>query len=257
MERTEFSNPLIEDTNKFLEELKQEINKVEPLSYTNRMSIEYVQKPGTYCDPQARTMASDMFFVAAIYSSEGIMRDKAFKWAESMNELNYSLMRMWDDERGERPLLSYDYDRSREMIKEFAEFLNHFKDEEKRKYIKSMMDKWAEKLVCMNLWVVSIEQTRNIKDCINQSEIRCFDSEGNMIEGISEEDEQAVKALCAIRKIMIRILVKLPVMSHMIDELINRINSITLFCKAILEGKTSDLEYLLKCYEAAEEFAEE
>ncbi len=253
-------NQIIEDAKDFVRKLEDELKNTKPLVYTSRFGRTYEQAPGIYCDPQARAMASDMFATAVMGNIEGFPEDiknKAFKWHDSMNDLNYSLMRMFDDLKGDRPLLPYNYNKAGELISEFTEFIRIIADGERKDKIKIMTDAWAQKLLCMNFWAMYTEQARDISDCRRNSETRCFDSDGNMIEGISEEDERAVKTICDIRRILIKTLVKLPVDSDVTNEVVKRLEILDILCHTVLEEKTEELEYLLKCREAAEEFAEE
>ncbi len=240
----------------FIGKLKAETKKAVSFEYTSRRGIIYSQEPGTYNDPMVRAMASDIFYTAAISGLSEADKLKMLGWGKTLSDLNYTVMRMYDDERGSRPLIPFDYTVAKSMLKELIDFSSRFKGDEKMKPLLDMAKKWAEKLANINTWALCIEQIRDIKECKRDSECRAYDNDGNQIEGLSDEDESAVKAICSIRYILVRVLTKLPATSDIVEEVISRLEAFDIYNHAVLEGKTDQLEYLLKCQEAAAEFEE-
>lgn len=240
----------------FIGKLKAETKNAVSFEYISRMGILYSQEPGTYNDTMVRAMASDIFFMAATSGLSDEDKLKMFEWGKTISNLNYTMMRMYDDERGSRPLIPFDYTVGKSMLKELIDFSSKFRSDEKMRPLLDMAKKWAEKLANINTWALCIDQMRDIKECKRDSECRVYDHDGNQIEGLSEEDESAVKAICSIRYILVKVLTKLPATSDMTEEVISRLEALDIYTHAVLEGKTEQLEYLLKCKEAAAEFEE-
>ena len=82
-----------------------------------------------------------------------------------------------------------------------------------------------------------------------------FDNDGNKIGGLSKEDATLVRCLCTALKLLTHTLLRVPLETDSC-RLIERMETIEIGIKAVLEGKKDDLIRAIKNQEAAEEFAD-
>lgn len=76
----------------------------EPAQYADRYGKTHYECPWAYDDYLSRAMASDMFsFYPMFYTRYPELAEHVMKWTEKMTNLNYRLMRMFDDDEGNRP----------------------------------------------------------------------------------------------------------------------------------------------------------
>ena len=100
----------------------------------------------------------------------------------------------------------------------------------------------------MIYWSFVLKEEEMIREDTAEASMRAFDEDGNLCMGIPEKDEEAVKVICAMKRILNQTLLRLPVMSDEVFIVADKLENLDI-------GKVKELEYLAKCAEAAKEFA--
>ncbi len=85
--------------------------------------------------------------------------------------------------------------------------------------------------------------------------MRAFDEDGELVFGISEEDEKIIHIISKIEQLFLDALVRLPVNTEELSECMRKIVNIEDFIRAIVAGDEKTLTYLANCAETSEKFS--
>ena len=222
-------------------------------TYTDRLGNTYTEKPAAYNSMMTKAMEHDMITLPRIGTHMyGDAIAKAENWYGALHEMDDALMRMKDDAKAGRKLIDFPNEKAETLMNEMAE-LSH--DTSLSKAGKKLLDTWFERILYMIYWSFVLKEEEMIREDTAEASMRAFDEDGNLCMGISEKDEEAVKVICAMKKILNQTLLRLPVMSDEVFVVADKLENLDIAVKAILRGKVKELEYLAKCAEAAKEFA--
>ncbi len=239
-----------------IEEISKKVKEKKSFKYIDRFGNHYTQDPGCFNPDIPVFMASDMLCASACFIKDEEMRSMAFKWPERMRDLGYTISRMFDDLKAHRPVIDYDFDGAQNLLMEIKDWLVSIEDKKKDKRVVKMGEMWLKMIAYMDMWAFCLKQREDNISVKNKVKMRVFDDDGNMIEGVSEEDEKMINILNEMRRVLCGLFIKTDTTDEDNRWLLDRIQSIEVLIKAIFENKVDDLIYLMKCQEAAEEFAE-
>lgn len=208
---------------KIYEKIKEIENHIsdEPTLYTDMRGKEYCECHTTYNDYMSRAMASDIFyFQIKLKLKTPELSDEIDTWMIKMSKLNYRLMRMIDDDAGDRPMIKWKSKKAEKFISEIKSVMNRAKklnQELPDKLYQDFIDKckiWMLRVGYMNTWAFYLEELKRIKQIYLESQIEEFDVNGNKISGLDEEGRVFMKRICEIREILTKLIVKIPVFSE-------------------------------------------
>lgn len=89
--------------------------------YTDKTGNTYYECPGAYNEQMTRAMARDMFWFYPTFHVKYPELESVREWTMKLIDLNYSLMRMFDDEAGDRPLILWNEEGLHELTKAVRE----------------------------------------------------------------------------------------------------------------------------------------
>lgn len=100
-----------------MQEIEANVPK-DPKTYTDKRGKTYHECPGAYNDYMSRAIASDMFWFYPIFHAKyPELGDRIGGWYADMSSLNFRLMRMFDDEKGNRPLINWSEKKTWKLVK--------------------------------------------------------------------------------------------------------------------------------------------
>lgn len=244
---TNKTDTIVQDIEEFI--AAAEVAK--PIVYKSYFGEEYEEKPGEYNDYMVRAMSSDMYHLYVwmnLRKSNGKVAKTMLTLTQKMADFNTELMRMFDDVKGDRPIKSYFHDNKCEkFVKELIKIAKSDAfDDYKGDDVKKRIGIWIDRIMYQMSWAYALEQHVSIKDHLFNTGIREYDADGNFIDGLSEKDEEFVKILCDIRKVLLKALVKIPVDADLHDKCLDKLERLYIFTEAIVEGKKEELTRLVE-----------
>lgn len=244
--KDELTKQIENDLKKFFDAAKE----AKTLHYKSLIGTEYEEKPGTYNDYMVRAMARDMLtFWLYVKNKDPEIGKIVESWMPKMTTHNTELMRMWDDFQGDRPLKGKPFFKGHKCEKFITSISKVAKSDVINEIpipdIKERLRIWADRIVYQMSWAYYMEQKRYAEEQLMEAETREIDADGNILHGLSEDDETAVKSLCAIRNILLKIFMKISVEDPLHQELFDKIEWIHLIIQAVLEGKIEKLMHLI------------
>lgn len=173
---------------KGLKELYQHIEEAKSyiqstvMVYVDNRECEYHECRGVYNDYMSRAMASDMFYFFTMFNiKHQEFADNLIDWKSKMLELNYRLLRMIDDNIGERPLIKWKCKKAEKFIKEIKEVMDIVEKqntENSDELLNEFLEKcqiWIQRIVHINTWALYLEDMYNIEHLLMRSQIEEID----------------------------------------------------------------------------------
>lgn len=245
----------MEDTRKQMEEeIREELEKIrtevngimalvpkEPAEYTDVHGLVYKESPGKYNDRMTRAMASDMFWFCLMFQSKHPeFAGRAGDMAVKTTDLNNRLMRKHDDCAGDRPMEKWDGKEILELItdiKDAVDAIYPYKEAGCRlaeDFLKRC-GTWAERVMYMDTWALGLEELEDIGRTLSESQTEMFDSRGSRILGLDENSREFIKALCAVRRSITKLLVCVPVYGEHHGYLMDKLKLFRMLSRAVME----------------------
>lgn len=245
-------NSMEGDLRKDMEEFFKISNEATDKTYKDGSGKEYMEKPEKYDSRMTRAMAKDML----LYSKTSIKKfgegiKEAENWYLLLKDLDDTIMRMADDRKAGRNVIDFKEEEAECLMKEMTRAK---KERSLTKEGKRLLDTWFARVLYITKWAFVILQEEDLSQILFESSMRAYDDNGNLCMGIPEEDEKEIHILVSMIKIMLRVYLRIPEFSDKGNELVDKIEWINILAKAILAGKTGDLERILKSKEAAKDF---
>lgn len=210
--------------------------------YKDEMGKDHVESHAKYSDYLSRAMASDMFqFFVLLNLKNRETAGKLLDWTKRMNQFNFDLMRLFDDDHGNRPMTPWDYEGTKELadeIRETAAALSRVTDSKAERYVFKFLEKcgiWANRLAYMDVWAYCIENLKDIRETERYSQFEEFDHEGNKIGGLSAEKANTVKYSCRVRDELTRMLVHIGAVGKDHDYLMDILTRLKAICDELME----------------------
>lgn len=214
--------------------------------YKDSAGRAHTQEPGTYDSRITQAMARDMLFLAHV----GTVRcGEAIKAAESwylrLKRMDDALMQDVSALKAGRPLAAFSADECLALMEQMSAVRHEggFTEEGR-----SFLDVWFSQVMHMFVFHFALAQEEEMRTVIRTvSSADC---------GISERDRETVQTIFAVKRIMLKAMLRLSPGNTGVFELAEDMESLDIAAMAICQGKMERLSYLLKCAEASEEFAE-
>lgn len=225
-------------------------------SYTNDFGRVIEEEPGKYVSSLTKAMLGDMMtFAIHLRSIDTELADRLMEVRKAMDERDITLRRMFDDRKGQRPITEYSFAHSEKLIKKLLSVKESgVFDKPFCKRYKDKMFLWSERILQQDVWAYSLECLESFEDSRNLADFRGYDDDGNQLFGISEKDAASVHLIISMQEILVRALVRLPVMSDELQDCMAKLELIDVLVQAILNQDEEKIAFLAKCAEAAEEF---
>lgn len=215
-------------------EIVRKSEQAEDTVYTGKGGKTYTEKAGTYDPALTEAVSRDIFSRAMIDKTlDETSKETLVNACTLFHENNLALMRRMDDFKAHRELIDYDYEKTAAFVKDFAEKYTQESDD----LIKTML----RRLLVMNNWVFYMEQKDAIRKELFEAGIREYDHDGNFIGNVDDADEEIIKTLCRIRSIFLKALIRTDVFSDDHQLLLNRIESLEIIIRSILDGNFDEL----------------
>lgn len=238
---------LAEGIIKMLSPAFEKAEKAKPVLYKDLNGHDHMRCAGAYNDIMHRHMANDMFKISIIYMDHTTeISKKASTWMDRFNELNYTILRMIDDKNGNRPLIEFNFEDSKALIEEMTilkkELNTAIPSEKLRDMVKERLDIWVESLFYMEIYAYYLYELEEIDNTLIEASIRTYNMDDNMITGESLEDENFVKTLCSMRKILLEVFLKIPEYEKEHKFVWDKLRLLDVVTKTVMEGKMDELK---------------
>lgn len=224
-----------------MQEIAANIPK-DPKAYTDKSGKTYQECPGAYNDYMSRAMASDMFWFYPIFHTKyQELGDRIGGWYGNMNSLNFRLMRMFDDEKGNRPLMNWSEKKTWKLVKKIKNAVGMaaaIHDKEKDPMLKDFMDRcviWATRLVYMDDHAFCLHNMDCIDSTQFNSQIEVYDNDGQKISGLKKSEQDLIRTLCQMRAHLTRLLVKIPAGTEDHKYVMDKLELFEKMCDAIMQ----------------------
>jgi len=236
--------------------LFEECKDAPDFTYTNRAGISDTEKSGTYNKHVTGLILHD------VMQSSLLLRSQDDKAAELLRELGENLeerdvliRRMFDDQKDKRPVTKYSYEGSGELIQRLTEMSKTgvyenttFGD------ISAPIKACVTRLLKCDIWAFMIEAEERIDKAVSKAEMRAYDDEGHIVYGISEKDEEAVKIIVSMERLLLKALSRIPAYSDNVQPTLGRIELMETLIHAIVTEDEEMIDRLAKAAEAAKDF---
>ncbi len=218
----------------------------EPITFKNRLGKEHCQCPGTYNDYMNRAIASDLLFYGATGPKEyADKNENIIKFATKFRNFNFDTLRMIDDMKGNRDIKCLD----NENLVSAIESLKNIASDKAYIEAHTMSEDFAYciklammQLLYMQTWAFYIIQLDDMKIQEMKVQTKIYDANNeNMLNGLSESDETLVIYIIKLRRILLHVLLRLNTLNKEYDLVFDKLATLELITKAILEGKMDDL----------------
>ncbi len=249
--------------NQVLQSIREDIHdiftaseKAVPYVYRSKASGEHTETPGKYNSRLSRVVAHDILSLAILLRKDDEKAaDELMDLHKEVVDRDLTLRRMFDDRKGNRPVVEYPFASSKELIERLnAVSLTPCLSSPFYAGYKELFPEWVRRILTMDVWAFAIRSEELIGDEKMQAEMRCADEKGQIQYGVSEEDEKAIKILLAMEQILIQALVRIPAWENESAMCLKRIEVMDTLVQAILTEDENTLAFLGKCVKAAEEF---
>lgn len=231
-----------------LKEIFEEIERIrerikdEPMTYVSKQGEEFCECCGAYNDYMVRAMAHDMFhFQLVLHGKYPELTDMSDGWIIKMSRFNYRLLRMMDDDAGNRPMQNWPYKKTCKFVNQIkkviviaSEIYGKDHNDLLEDFIKHCTV-WAVRVVYMNTWAFYLQNLRDNKDMMTQSQIEMYDNDGNKISGLDEEGQKFMKAICTIRTELTKMIVKIPCGSKDYHYIMDKLERFEMIGEAIMK----------------------
>lgn len=236
------------ETMKRLKEIFAEIDAIkmrvinEPSHYISKRNEEYYECPGAYNDYMTRAMASDMFYFHLILKTKyPELADMISGWIVKMSKFNYRLMRMMDDNAGDRPMKKWNNKKTCKFVKQIKKAMEtgiEIYKQTSDDMLKDFLERckiWVTRIVYMNTWAFSLENMEDIEQTQIESQTEMYDNDGNKVSGLDENGRTLMKSICYIRRELTGLVLQLPVNSDDYDYVMDKLEMFNKMGHVIME----------------------
>ena len=129
-----------------------------------------------------------------------------------------------------------------------------YNSEELNEEGKLLIKSWIGRVWYLVNWHYALEQKRAISDVRRDVSYQAYDADGNVVIGLSDEDNKQLEIVLSMKEILLKVFLRLPELYDRSVELVDKIENLNICIWAIINHKVDELDYLIKCAEAAEEF---
>ncbi len=246
--KTLLQKELMSEFQKFFDAAKE----AERTVYKSLSGKEHQECPGAYSDEMNRAIAHDMV-TAHLALSKTDLDGESLSWMPKMTTLNTEIMRAIDDVNGDRPVKAL----PKGMFDSLRDSLDRALEDEKamvtESFVKDLPERivfWRDRVSYMEAWYFKLRQLHKIRFEEFDAQCREYNAEGTkMLNGLSEEDEKTVKALCDIRKILLSTYVKIPVSNPLSEALRDTLIFLETATEEVLSNKRRDFTEPTEEYE--------
>lgn len=242
---------------KSLEPIFKAVENAEQVIYTDHLGREIKECPGAYSVEMSIAMKHDIKTCSLmLYKDDPDVSNLLSKVGNEIEERDLLIRRMFDDRKDHRSVTDFPFASTESIINDFKAIKSNetFKNKRYYKQYKEKLTAWVKRFLQMDIWAFSLKSYDAIEKAKEQAEFRVFNEEGDIECGIPEKDEECVKTLLDMEKILIKALVKIPAHWDESQMCLKKLEVLDILIQAILTGNDKKLSYLIKCAEAAEEF---
>lgn len=214
----------------------------ESTQYTDRCGKTHYECPWAYDDYLSRAMASDMFsFYPMFHAKYPELAEHVMKWTEEMTNLNYRLMRMFDDDEGNRPLRPWNVKETLKLMEQITAAVDAalaYYEKNHDETLKDFLNRchtWVSRIMYMDTWAFYLETMAGIDQILFDTQLEMFDNDGNDISDLNKNERAAIKSICAVRKEMLKLLVAVPVDSNDHRYLMDKLKMFDKMCHVIID----------------------
>lgn len=235
-----------DETVKHLENIFKMIGEIEARnpkalkSYTSMRNEDYCECPVGYSDDMSRAMASDMFYFQMMLSATyPELSNKIKGWMVRMSNLNYRLLRMMDDDAGDRPMRPWKFKKTLKFAEQIHTVMAMATELNKKKsdnLLDNFLEKckiWVIRILDMNTWAYYLENMENIEQTMKDIQIEIFDNDGNKISGLDDEKKKLVTIICEIRRQLTELLIETPVNTTDYKYVMDKLDLFNRMCQEI------------------------
>ncbi len=234
-----------ESKNKILKTIKESVEGIfdasasaKPFEYRSGTGIKYTQDPGNYSSPMTKAMASDAMRLSLFMCSKNEqLADILKKVSNDIREMDITLMRMYDDKKAHRPVIDFPYKKIKKTINRLTEIKrSEVIEEELCSRCIDLMDYWVNQVSFMSIFAYCIQCHDKISNLLIKAEQNAYDEDGNLVYGISKDDEKCAKILIAMEQILLKALVRIPFNSELSSECMDKIEVLNCLTEAVING---------------------
>lgn len=228
-----------------------------PTTYTDLGGRTYNECPGAYNDYMVRAMASDMLHYWVMFkvksskeNSENSPKNcSAILWEASklmesampkMKTLNYELLRMMDDLKGDRPVKPWQFKKVESFIRLLTDATEKVNDsgmdDDAKEKFHDRCKSWVVRLCYMNIWAFYLRQNYEMNYILMEAQMQEADSDGNLICGLAENEIEFVKLLISLRRTLLHLVLQVPVMSEDSDYIMDKLEVLEIMTEAIVRN---------------------
>ncbi len=230
--------------------------KAVPYVYKDGNGDYVTEKIGTYCAFITRDMIREMGSLSLLLASPYPEFSKKVKEAaDIMNKKDLTICRMLDDMKAERELSLYEFSDTEGAVLALEElYRNKAFDKAPFDFFKPKMKEWCKRFLMLDVRAYYIKSKDYLKSALKLASMRAFDDDGNLVFGISEQEEKTVQIMAKMEKMLLNALIKLPVHADELSECMKKVEVLECLIESIISNKDEAIAYLLKCMEAAKDF---
>lgn len=227
-----------------------------PTTYEDLGGRTYNECPGAYNDYMVRAMASDMLHYWVMFKVKSPEASKLMESAmPKMKTLNYELLRMMDDLKGDRPVKPWQFKKVESFIRLLTDVTEKVNDsdmdDDAKEKFHDRCKSWVVRLCYMNIWTFYLRQNYEMNYILAESqmqekekpadspkELLCNsfgDSDGNLISGLTNDEIEFVKLLISLRRTLLHLVLQVPVMSEDSNYIMDKLEMLEIMTEAIVK----------------------
>ena len=231
-------------------------NKAISYVYRDGNGDYITEKDGTYCSYITRDMIKQMKTLSVLLLGKYPELSKEMsEISDVLKKKDLTISRMLDDIKAERELSLYEFgDTGKAVNKLKSIYEGDLFDEAPFDFYKPRLKEWVRRFIMLDVRAYYISSKDYLKSSLKLASMRAFDDDGNLVFGISEDDEESVKIMAKMENLLLKALIRLPVYTDELSACMEKINYMEWVIEAVTSGKGELLAYLAKCMEAAKEF---
>lgn len=227
-----------------------------PLIYESVYGRKYIECPEAYSADMTRAICSDINRASLIMLTVDKEHADILKnLSEILESKDLTIRRMYDDQNDNRPVTKYEFINSTDLIRRVSKLRDIFDTKESGLgAYREKLSVWVERILKMDKEAYYINARETLKLVLAECDSQVFDSDGNLIYGPTDDDAKCVRILINMTEILLKVFLRIPGTRKESNECLDRIETLLMLIKVVLNGDTDKLEYLAKCAEAAKEF---
>ena len=213
-----------------------------PTTYTDLGGRTYNECPGAYNDYMVRAMASDMLHYWVMFKVKSPEASKLMESAmPKMKTLNYELLRMMDDLKGDRPVKPWQFKKVESFIRLLTDVTEKVNDsdmdDDAKEKFHDRCKSWVVRLCYMNIWAFYLRQNYEMNYILMEAQMQEADMDGNLISGLANDEIEFVKLLISLRRTLLHLVLQVPVMSEDSNYIMDKLEMLEIMTEAVMKNK--------------------